>query len=242
MKHLRSQSPTMDDQADHDFNWVNEVKDWELGFVSGQTKLGKTFVRIRHRVRTILACLSFIDDYHLSLQYRFTDTLLFRHVSEHVGARFMVSLCLSLAHRYRSVTWKHVRDFVIRSVCKSMSVSTSSSSFTSFFGYGSPSNYPHERLSRAVHCGFEQTSRVDQSVLNRRHLHHLALVHGHLPPSPVAWPALSPRRSLGRHSRHLAIHARHRTTANDSHHPVSVAVHRPAVRHGRCRTSGRELG
>jgi hypothetical protein len=29
------------------FSWINEIRDWEYSTPSGQTKIGKTFVRIR---------------------------------------------------------------------------------------------------------------------------------------------------------------------------------------------------
>lgn len=32
--------------AGHDINWLNEIKEWENNIISGQTKMGKTFVNI----------------------------------------------------------------------------------------------------------------------------------------------------------------------------------------------------
>ncbi|CAF1402831.1 unnamed protein product [Rotaria magnacalcarata] len=45
--HLKQMNlPHGDDAADYDCNWLQEIKSWDNNIISGQTKMGKTFVKI----------------------------------------------------------------------------------------------------------------------------------------------------------------------------------------------------
>jgi hypothetical protein len=43
---MRQESLDEDGAFGYSSNWMNEIKEWENNFISGQTKMGKTFVSI----------------------------------------------------------------------------------------------------------------------------------------------------------------------------------------------------
>ncbi|CAF1181068.1 unnamed protein product [Adineta steineri] len=59
VRHLQSPRHESPDNHDdittiHEFNRLNEIKNWQNNFISGQTILGKIFVRIPNKIYNIL--------------------------------------------------------------------------------------------------------------------------------------------------------------------------------------------
>jgi hypothetical protein len=75
---LRQESFDEDVAADYGFNWINEIKEWQINFISGQTKMGKIFVSFLNKIQQSFI-VSVLAHRHSLLQHCFIDIILCRY-------------------------------------------------------------------------------------------------------------------------------------------------------------------